>query len=259
MDNVTKERWNSMKTFIAVDLETTGLSPEKDFIIEIGALKYENGMPMQRFSSLVKPPVSISDRIYEITGIDDVMVADAPDMGVVMNQFLEFVGEEQVLLGHNLRFDYSFLKTSAKRQGVSFQKKGLDTLLIARKVLAQLPQKKLANLSEYYGIVNPRAHRAFEDAQTTAKVYLHMYEEFGKDAPELFLPREMQYKVKKVEPITIKQKNYLLDLLKYHKIQGEAFFGEKGKKIDDLTKSEASKLIDEVISHYGRIMVTVQR
>ena len=243
-----------MNTFIAVDLETTGLSPEKDFIIEIGALKYKNGKQIERFSSLVKPPVSISDQIYEITGIDDAMVTDAPDIGAVMEQFLEFVGEEQVLLGHNLRFDYSFLKTAAKRQGISFQKKGLDTLLIARKVLTDLPHKKLGNLSEYYGVVNPRAHRAFEDADTTAKVYLCMYEEFKEVAPELFVPKEMQYKIKKVEPITIKQKNYLLDLLKYHKIQGEAFFGEKGKKIDALTKSEASKLIDEVISHYGRIM-----
>ena len=243
-----------MNTFIAVDLETTGLRPEKDFIIEIGAMKYENGMPVKRFSSLVKPPVSISNRIYEITGIDDAMVADAPDITIVMQQFLAFVGEEQVLLGHNLRFDYSFLKASAKRQGISFQKKGLDTLLIARKMLNQLPQKKLANLSEHYGVINPRAHRAFEDADTTAKVYLCMYEEFKEVAPELFVPKEMQYKVKKVEPITIKQKNYLLDLLKYHKIQGEAFFGEKGKKIDALTKSEASKMIDEVISHYGRIM-----
>ena len=243
-----------MNTFIAVDLETTGLSPEKDFIIEIGAMKYENGVPVERFSSLVKPPVSISNRIYEITGIDDAMVADAPDIGVVLKEFLAFVGEEQVLLGHNLRFDFGFLKTSAKRQGISFQKKGLDTLLIARKALTELPQKKLADLSAFYGVTNPRAHRAFEDAVTTAKVYLRMYEEFGNTMPELFVPKEMQYKVKKVEPITIKQKNYLLDLLKYHKIQGEAFFGEKGKKIDALTKSEASKMIDEVISHYGRIM-----
>lgn len=243
-----------MRTFIAVDLETTGLSPEKDFIIEIGALKYENGVAKERFSSLVKPPVPISSQIYEITGINDEMVEDALPVGEVMKQFLDFVGDEEVLLGHNLRFDYSFLKTNAKRMGVSFQKKGLDTLLIARKVLSRLPQKKLSNLSNYYGVVNPRAHRAFEDAETTAKVYFKMYEEFGSKEKELFIPREMQYKVKKVEPITIKQKNYLIDLLKYHKIQVETFFGEKGKKIDALTKSEASKLIDEIISHYGRIM-----
>ena len=212
--------------------------------------KEAKSSPHQRIRILLRK----TRRIYEITGIDDDMVADAPDIEEVMKQFLEFIGEEQVLLGHNLRFDYSFLKTSAKRQGIAFQKKGLDTLLIARKVLTDLPQKKLADLSAYYGITNPRAHRAFEDAITTAKVYLCMHEKFKEAMPELFVPKEMQYKVKKVEPITIKQKNYLLDLLKYHKIQGEAFFGEKGKKIDALTKSEASKMIDEVISHYGRIM-----
>ena len=243
-----------MQTFIVVDLETTGLSPETDHIIEIGALKYVDGTCVEMFSQLVKPPVSISRRIYEITGIDDAMVKGQPEIQEAMEKFLEFVGEEQVLLGHNIRFDYSFLKTAAKKLKYNFSMKCLDTLGIARKVLPDLPKKNLETVSSHYHIVNPRAHRAYEDAKTTAMVYDCMWKEFGMLYPEVFQPKDIQIKVKKAEPITLKQKNYLIDLLKYHKIQGEAFFSEKGKQIDALTKSEASKIIDEIIFQYGRII-----
>lgn len=242
-----------MKSFIAVDLETTGLSPEQDHIIEIGALKYREGECVEKFSRLVKPPVSISPRITEITGIDDEMVRDAAPIELVWSAFCEFAKEEDVLLGHNLKFDYSFLKTAAQRQKKTFCKKGLDTYLLARKLLPELPKKNLGMVSAHYGVTNPRAHRAYEDAQTTAEVYFAMLREFGETNAELFVPKEMQVKVKKEEPITQRQKNYLLDLLKYHKIQVEVFFKEKGTTIDELTKSQASKMIDGIILQYGRI------
>lgn len=243
-----------MQNFIAVDIETTGLSPEKNHIIEIGALKYVDGKCVETFSELVKPPVSISRRIYEITGINDKTVEYAAPISNVMKGFLDFVGEEQVLLGHNLKFDYSFLKTAAKQLGNSFEKRGLDTLFLARKFLSELPSKNLATVSAHYGIVNERAHRAYEDAKTTAEVYFAIQRQFANGNPEAFLPKEMQYKVKKVEPATDRQKNYLIDLLKYHKIQIEAFFDEKGTTINDLTKSQASKMIDSMILQYGRII-----
>lgn len=242
-----------MQTFIAVDLETTGLSPEKDHIIEIGALKYVDGKCVEKFSRLVKPPVSISYRIKEITGIDDRMVEKEAGIESVFPAFLEFVGEEETLLGHNLKFDFSFLKAAARKQGISFQKKGLDTLKMARTLLTDLPRKNLETVSTYYNVVNPRAHRAYEDAETTAKVYFKMLEEFGKSRPEVFVAQEMQVKVKKTEPATLKQKNYLLDLLKYHKIQVEAFLDKKGTTLDEMTKSQASRMIDEIILHYGKI------
>ncbi len=243
----------TIDSFIAVDLETTGLQPGKDFIIEIGALKFVKGECVKTFSSLVKPPVSISRKIVDITGIEDAMVEHAPDIAQVFAEFLDFVGEEEVLLGHNLRFDYSFLKVAAQELGYSFQKKGLDTLYLARKLLPQLPKKNLETVSQFYHVVNPRAHRAFDDAETTAKVYFKILEEFYEKNPESFVPREMQIKVKKTEPATVKQKNYLLDLLKYHKIQGEAFLNENGTTLDTMTKSQVSKMIDGIILQYGRI------
>lgn len=251
---VTKERMRmKVDSFIAVDLETTGLQPQKDYIIEIGALKYVDGECVETFSTLVKPPISISRNIYDITGIDDEMVADAPAISDAFMDFLKFVGNETTLLGHNLRFDYSFLKVSAEKMGLPFQKYGLDTLTLARKFLPQLPKKNLETVSRFYDVINPRAHRAFEDAETTAKVYFKILEEFGTENPEHFLPKEMQVKIKKSEPMTARQKNYLLDLLKYHKIQVEAFFDEKGVSIETLTKSQASKIIDGIILQYGRI------
>lgn len=242
-----------MKSFIAVDLETTGLSPEKDHIIEIGALKYVEGKMVEKFSRLVKPPVYISSRITDITGIDNKMVEEEDDISIVMEEFLKFVGDEKVLLGHNLKFDYSFLKVAAKKLKFSFEKDGLDTMLLARKLVPELPKKNLASVSEYFGVQNPRAHRAYEDAQTTALVYLKMLEQYEETTPEAFVPKQMQFKVKKEEPITIPQKNYLNDLIKYHKIQVEMLFDGKATNIDELTKSQASKMIDGIIFQYGKI------
>ncbi|MBQ1687826.1 MAG: 3'-5' exoribonuclease [Lachnospiraceae bacterium] len=241
-----------MRSFVAVDLETTGLRPDRDEIIEIGALKYVDGVCVDTFSQLVKPNKRISVRIKEITGIDNEMVADAPKIETVLPAFVSFVGDEGVLLGHNLRFDYSFLKTYCKMLGIAFQMQGLDTLKLARALLPDLEKKNLGMVSQYYGIVNPNAHRAFTDAKTTADVYWRMYENFHEEKSELFLPKEMIIKVKKIEPATAKQKNYLLDLIKCHKIQGETFFKEMDVEMESLTKSQASKCIDRIILQYGR-------
>lgn len=241
-----------MKTFIAVDIETTGLSPKRDEIIEIGALKYQEGECVEVFSRLIKPSKSISGRITEITGIDDRMVENAPGIEEVLREFLVFVGEETCFLGHNVRFDLSFLKTQMLKIKKPFPVVAVDTLALARKFLPQLPKKDLHTVSTHYGIVNERAHRALEDAKTTARVYFCLYEAFAEREPEVFMPKEIPLKVKKVEPITKKQKNYLLDLLKYHKINSETFFGENAKEIDALTKSEASKMIDKIILYYGK-------
>lgn len=242
-----------MKTFVAVDLETTGLSPESDHIIEIGALKYQEGKCVEIFSRLVKPPVSISYQITEITGIDDTMVKDQPGIDVVMKEFLDFLGEEKVLLGHNLRFDYSFLKINAKKLGYPFVMRGLDTLIIARKYLKQLPKRNLGMLCEYYDVVNRNAHRAYEDARATAIIYAKMHNDFSKEHPEAFVAKDLNYKVKKNEPATEKQKKYLIDLVEYHKIQGEVFLEGVEKYMEKLSKSDASRKIDEIILKYGKM------
>ena len=122
-----------LKSYLAFDVETTGLSPESDEIIEIGALKVYDGKVCDRFITFVKPSEPVSERITEITGITNEMLQDAAPKEKVIPAFLDFCGDE-VLIGHNLPFDYGFVRNQAKLFGLSFEKQGIDTLKIARSV-----------------------------------------------------------------------------------------------------------------------------
>lgn len=235
-----------MENYIVVDLETTGLTPKRDRILEIGAWKVEKGAFVAQFHSMVDPCIQIPERITTLTGITDAMVAGQPRIAEVIRQFLDFAGELP-LLGHNLQFDYAFLVHAAVNEGLNFSRDGADTLKISRKVLAELPSRRLGDLCAYYGISQERAHRADEDAYVTALLYEKLKAQFGGADPELFAPVPMVYKAKKQQPITNAQKGYLNDLLKYHTIKCDM-------QIDSLTKSEASRLIDGIILQYGRIM-----
>ena len=163
-----------------------------------------------------------------------------------MDGFLEFSGDA-VLLGHNLPFDYGFMKRNVVKLGGEYERHGLDTLAIAKSVLSDLPGRALNQVAAHYGIVQEHHHRALDDAITAARIYSCMAEEFGALRPELFEPAALAFRLKKESPITNSQKGYLRDLLKYHRIEASV-------KIETLTKSEASRMIDGIISQYGRIM-----
>jgi DNA polymerase III subunit epsilon len=233
-------------TFICFDIETTGLSPEQNKIIEIGALKVKDGKVIDKFSEFINPGISLPENIIKLTGITDQMLSNVETEEVVVAKFIEFA-EDYILLGHNIMFDYSFTKVAAKRIGLSFEKSGLDTLIISRKLLKDLESKSLTSLCKYYGIENKRAHRAYEDARATALLYVSLCNEFYNRYPEVFLPGLLNYKVKKTTSITSKQKNYLLDLIKYHNI-------DYMQSLDELSQSEASKAIDKIILSKGRII-----
>ena len=241
-----------MQSYIAVDLETTGLSPRENEILEIGAVLVENGKMIDKFSELVRPTAKIPPKITELTGIDDSMVEGGPPIHEVLERFLIFAGDKP-LLGHNLKFDYSFLKVNGEKIGKKVNPFGIDTLKIAKHVLPELSSRSLASLCDYYHVKNKQAHRAYEDAEAAAKIFEKMKKQFQTTVPEVFHPQEMHYKVKRQEAITIKQKKYLLDLIKCHKIKIEAVLDENTASIDELTKSKASKLIDYIILHYGKI------
>ena len=157
-------------SFISVDIETTGLSPVKDKIIEIGALKVVEGKVIEEFDILIDPRVELPERIVELTGISQDMLTGRPTIEEVLPKFLEFA-KDLPLLGHNIVFDYSFLKTAAAKQKLVFERKGIDTLQIARTLLSDLESKSLEALCQYYGIVNKKHHRAFEDAKATMMLY----------------------------------------------------------------------------------------
>ncbi len=108
-------------TFVCFDIETTGLSPEQDSIIEIGALKVIEGKVVDKFTAFIQPGISLPDNITKLTGITDDMLANAKKEDEVVKDFIEFA-KDFVLLGHNIMFDFSFTKVAAKRIGLPFDK-----------------------------------------------------------------------------------------------------------------------------------------
>ena len=235
-----------MNTYIAIDLETTGMNPRNDRIIEIGAVKVENGEIKDQFTTFVNPRMEVPTRIQELTGITNAMAKSGMLIEEAMLKLISFCGESP-LLAHNIMFDYSFLKHKATNLGMDFERIGIDTLAIARKTLGTLESRRLCALCEYYKIDSGRSHRAMDDAISAHLLYQNLKADFATQAPELFKATLLMHKVKKQGPITQKQKDYLNDLLKYHKI-------EIGVEVDSLTKNEASRLIDKIILENGRIM-----
>jgi DNA polymerase III subunit epsilon len=240
-----KNNKTRITTFVCFDIETTGLNPQKEKIIEIGAQKVVDGKIVGHFSELINPREPLSNVITNLTGISDSMLKDAETEETVINKFLEFASDF-ILIGHNIKFDYSFVKEAAKRQKLSFERFGIDTLEISRKMHRDLESRSLESLCRYYQINNNHAHRAYDDAKATTLLYVNLCNQFFLENPDVFMPKPLIYKAKKIQSITNKQKNYLIDLLKYHNI-------EYVQPIDTLTQSEASKWIDRIILENGRI------
>lgn len=240
-----------MTSYVCFDLETTGLSPDKDEIIEIGAVKVIEGKVVDRFMRLIKPDQRISEIVTGITGISNEMVATAGPTDRIVFDFLQFC-EDYPILGHNLMFDYRFMCRYAKKYYMNFEKTGIDTLKIARKVLSELPSRSLESLCDHYGIVNGSAHRAYHDALATAKIYQTLKHYYGDTHGELFVPESLRVKEKKVQPATNRQKEYLNELIKYHKISINS-------DVETLTRSEASRLIDRIILNHGQMSRMVRK
>ena len=122
-----------VKDYVVFDLETTGLSPDKDTIIEIGALKVIQGKVADRFSEFINPYQKLTQQISELTGITDDMLAGARNLQAVVGDFVDFC-EDYVVVGHNLGFDYRFTKMAAEKYHLPFEHEGIDTLKIAKTV-----------------------------------------------------------------------------------------------------------------------------
>ena len=245
-------------TYVSIDLETTGLNPKRDRIIEIGAIRVEQGEITGEFSTFVNPGRKLEERITELTGIREEDLAEAPELDEVFPKLLEFMGELP-LLGHRILFDYSFLKKAAVDRKMTFERSAVDTLQIARKYLPQLPHRNLEYLCRYYEIPH-HAHRALEDAKATDQLFRKLTELFyqeendGQTTAEstekkpnnnLFEPRPLHFQVKRDTPATKPQKERLYRLLEQHKITLEA-------DVEKLTRSEAGRLVDKILAKYGR-------
>jgi len=166
----------SAATFVVVDLETTGGSPEDCAITEIGAVKIRGGEVIGEFQTLINPGTGIPPFIAVLTGITDAMVSEAPKIENVLPTFIEFCGspENAILVAHNAPFDISFLRAAMLRSGRPWPKyRVLDTAKIARRVLTrdEVPNNKLSTLAPFFGANSQPNHRALDDAKATVDVF----------------------------------------------------------------------------------------
>ena len=158
-------------TCVVFDIETTGFSPLKNRIIEIGAVRVEEGRIIDKFSSFVNPDVPIPFEIEKLTGINDNMVLDAPKIDRVLPEFLEFC-RGAVMVAHNAGFDISFIKENARQQGLEFNPTVLDTVSLARVLLPNLNRFKLDTVAKELKINLANHHRAVDDAGATAEIFV---------------------------------------------------------------------------------------
>lgn len=231
--------------YAAVDLETTGLNPKTDKIIEVGIVAVKGGQVVQTYSSLVNPYQKLRAETTALTGIQDSMLEHAPGIQEIIRDCIELC-EDLPLLGHKILFDYSFLKKAAVNEGLEFEKTGIDTLKLCRKFMPAEEKKNLASACSSYGVDLNGAHRAFQDALATHELYQKMAAVHGESGSNEFCPKPLIYKIKREQPATKRQKEVLRELLKYHKISVTA-------QIDHLSRNEISRLTDKIILQYGRI------
>ncbi len=164
---------NITDTAVVFDIETTGFSSTKDAIIEIGAVKVANGEIVDRFSSFVNPGRMIPYRIVELTSITDAMVADADPIEVVLPKFIDFC-KDAYLVAHNASFDTSFIKENCRRLGIPYEYSHVDTMEMGRALLPHLPNYKLDTVAKDLNVVLDNHHRAVDDAECTAWIYLKL-------------------------------------------------------------------------------------
>lgn len=161
--------------YVVFDLETTGFSPETNRIIEIGAVKVQNGKIVDKFSTFVNPQVPIPFRIEQLTSINDSMVIDAPVIADILPEFMKFC-EGCVMVAHNADFDMSFIKKNCQRLDIDCKPTIVDTVALARVLLPNLNRFKLDTVAKALGISLENHHRAVDDAGCTAEIFVKFIE-----------------------------------------------------------------------------------
>lgn len=171
--------------YVVFDLETTGISVQRDTIIEISALKVVKGYVTEEYNTLVNPHRHIPAGATAVNGITDAMVADAPELKDVMKEFLDFIGNG-ILVGHNIHtFDTNFVYDAALGLwGKELRNDYVDTLYMARQCLPQLAHHTLGDVSNYFHISTAGAHRALNDCRMNQQIYEQMGKLIGADLPQ---------------------------------------------------------------------------
>ena len=238
-------------SYVALDLETTGIGAKKEKITEIGMAKVIEGKIVSTYHTMVNPYRPIPEHIVQLTGIDDSMVQDAPGMEEILDQVLDFM-EDLPLLGHQVIFDYGFLVQAAVNQNRTLDKEGIDTLKLCRLLMPAEEKKNLGAACRYFGIEQEKAHRALSDAISAHLLYQKLMEVCGTGREDLFSAKKLQYRAKKERTATKRQKEHLQDLLKYHRINVTV-------QVEHMSGNEISRMIDRIIFTYGRIPGTLRK
>ena len=171
------------QTFVVFDLETTGFSNKNDKITEIGAVKVENFKVVDRFSQLINPEKDISYKVQELTGITNDLIKDKPTIEEVLPKFVEFIGDS-VLVAHNADFDMGFMQQKCREQNIEFKNTSVDTLILARTLLPHMKRFRLNLIAKELGIPLLNHHRAVDDAEATAHIFIKFLEMIRKKGGE---------------------------------------------------------------------------
>lgn len=234
-----------LEDYVVVDLEMTGLNAKTDAILEVGAVRVRGGRQVEEYGALLRTEKPFADKVQELTGITREMVQAGADPERAMAEFFDFLGAD-ILVGQNVIFDYGFLKQWAVNHGIAFEREAADTLKLARRFLPAEQKKDLESLCAYYQIKRARAHRALDDARETGELFERLKAEYGAACPEAFLPHPLIYRAKKQTPATGRQ----MDGLRRY----AAYYGIAEAEIPvQMTRSEASRLLDRWILKYGRM------
>ena len=236
-----------LQDYVVIDLEMTGLNPKTDKILELAAVRMRGGREVAAYSKLVNPQVPLSEKVIELTGITAKEAEAGASADESVAEFLEFLGDD-VLVGQNVIFDYSFLKQWAVNHKCPLEKVAVDTLKLARVFLPAEQKKDLESLCAYFAVERVHAHRALDDARETAQIFEKLKSLYHtEETKTYFEPKPLQYKAKKQSPATARQKEYLKRLAQYHGIELEEFSPV-------MTKSEASRLTDKLLEKYGKML-----
>lgn len=234
-----------IENYTVIDLEMTGLNAKTDAILEVGAVRVRGGEIADTYGALLRTGKKLPEKVIALTGITEEMMQAGREPEAAMAEFFAFVGED-ILVGQNLIFDYSFLKQWAVNHKFSFERSAVDTLKLARKFLPQEQKKDLESLCAYFDVEREQAHRALADAVETYRIFEKLKERFGEADAEAFVPHPLIYKAKKQTPATGRQIEYLKKYAAYYQI-------ELPQSLDGLNRSEASRLTDRLIAQYGKM------
>ncbi len=198
--------------FVAFDLETTGLSPENDTIIEIGAVLFHNGKEQETFQTFVDPHRKLDAQIINLTGITDDMLVGAPSIEEILPKFLEFVGD-RMLVAHNARFDTSFIRAACEKQGLDYHYSAADTLMLARQLLPHMQRHKLDGVAKELKLPGFRHHRAVDDANTCGQIMLRFLDMLEKQGYSTIQEAKQKMSQKRSKGVIFAERPYHIILL----------------------------------------------